>query len=1032
VAVVGRLDTGRVQVGSGYLISEGRVLTALHCIADKKTGRPARSLRVVRLSDGAEAAAEHAADASQGDAALLAVAEIPVRSEPPQFARVDRSRTKELRDCQAVGFPLWQLDPQDMQRNAAELHGTIRLTEDIESGLLVMRDPLLADVAIPRSTAAEDRAAGSPWGGLSGALVFHEGTALGIVIEHHPRKGRSAITIQPTQSFAVLLKMLGLPPSDELPLVGAPSLGDLVEVLAHSRLPRVDELDPYRLGVTASAFGNADTYGQHDQYVCRIADEQLAMALRPGRLVIVVGPSKVGKTRTAFEALRIHDDWSHAFLATPVARPRSALERLAGHIISGRDPLVIWLDDLHRFLPPSGKLSQATVSRLLDRPGPTVLLATLRSEQRERLRSDEGQLSREVRVVFDNATSIQLGSTRDDLGEQARASGAYPLLRSQSEGLAEVLAGAPELLRRYRDAAANDPLLYALVETGVDWSRCGLLRPIPESDLLVIAGETLEERRADLDADNDQLVKALREARKGMAAGGQVALLRSYRLPDGTRGYEAFDYLVAADDGQGNERVRPVAEATWRRFLDLATDEDATSIGYAAFDRRNIPIAVVGLRRAARAGDIQAQANLGVIPLMLDPPDDEEARTWATKAAQAGDSEGRYGLGILLLRLDPPDLEGARNWWTQAARADHTLAQFALGGLLLDRLDPPELLEAHMWWTRAAQAGLPAAQYKLGMLMAERFDPPDLEGARTWYTRAAEAGMTDAQFALGLLLYQRLNPPRVAEARIWWTRAAEAGDTDAQFSLGVLAERLDPPDLAAARTWYTQAAEAEHIDAQVNLGALLSARLDPPDLVGARTWWTRAAQAGVTDAQSNLAMLLAEWLDPPELAEARSWYTRAAKAGDIDSQVKLAFLLGDRLDPPDLAEAHIWATRAAQAGHHGAQLYLGLLLAERLDPPDLKAARIWYTQAAEAGYIPAQVYLGVLLAKQLDPPEPEAARAWWTRAAEAGDIEAQYNLGVLAEQLDPPDVEAARTWYSQAAQEGHIDARTALSRLEGT
>jgi tetratricopeptide (TPR) repeat protein len=243
VAVVADLDTGLVQIGSGYLVAERRVLTALHCTVDKSTGRQPRSLRVVRRSDGAEAPATPIAAAS--DVAVLTVGEGPAWAwatalEPPTFGRVDRDRAGELRDCEAVGFPLWQFDPQDQQRNAAELHGTIRVTEDVESGLLVMRDPLLSDVAAPGAATAEDRADGSPWGGLSGALVFHQGIGLGVVIEHHPRQGRSAITIMPVERFAAapadgdldsvpVATALGLPPADKLPLVEARPLPGLVD-----------------------------------------------------------------------------------------------------------------------------------------------------------------------------------------------------------------------------------------------------------------------------------------------------------------------------------------------------------------------------------------------------------------------------------------------------------------------------------------------------------------------------------------------------------------------------------------------------------------------------------------------------------------------------------------------------------------------------------------------------------------------------------------------------------------------------------
>ena len=569
------------------------------------------------------------------------------------------------------------------------------------------------------------------------------------------------------------------------------------------------EIDPYTLGTTPSEYGNAETYGQRDEYVPRTKDEPLAAALCPGRLVVLVGPSKTGKTRTALEVLRGHVDWGGALLAAPDPR---TLDQLAGHpALGSSDRLVIWLDDLPRFLPPVGELSQATISRLLDRLGPTVLLATLRAEQRELLRGPEGEPTREARMVLDHATSIELGSTREDPGEQARAAAVYPQVGSRPEGLAEILAGAPELLRRYRDTATADPLLHTLVQTCVDWTRCGLVRPIPEPDLLALARSALEESRPDLDPHDGEVDEALRKARKAIAGGGQVALLRTRRLP-GSRGYEAFDYLVAIDDGQGDERARPVAETTWQSFLERGTDEDAFYIGNAAYLRDNIPVAVAADRRAAEAGNIHAQSNLGF---------------------------------LLANRLDPPELAEARAWWTKAAEAGYTIAQLALGVVLAKELDPPELAEARTWLTRAAEAGLTEAQNNLGRLLASQLDPPELAEARTWLTRAAEAGLTEAQNSLGVLLASQLDPPELAEARTWLTRAAEAGDTEAQNNLGfLLASQLDPPELAEARTWLTRAAEAGDTEAQNNLGMLLAAGLDPPELAEARAWYTKAAKTG--------------------------------------------------------------------------------------------------------------------------------------------------------------------------------------------
>ena len=436
VAVVADLGAGRVQIGSGYLVRQRLVLTARHCTMDQKTGRPVRSLRVFRRSDAAEASARICVSPEGLDVALVEIDEdrgwpAPADLGPPRFGRVDRTRSGELHDCQAVGFPLWQVDSRDQQRNAAELHGTIRVTEDVESRRLVLRDPLLSDVSVPRTAAPQDGAADSPWGGLSGALVFYNDSALGVVVEHHPRQGGSAITILPVEEFATALaadaavsEWLGVSPARDLPLVGMSPLTGLVEVVLDGGLPRVAELNPYTLGATASIYGQADTYGADDPYVPRAKDGQLAAALRPRRLVVVIGPSKAGKTRTAFEVLREHEDWRGALLAVPT--PRSLVE-LAGHrALDGEDPLVVWLDDLQPFLPPAGELSQLTISELINRPGPTLLLATLRAEQRELLRGPADELSREVRMVLDNATSIELESTREDVEESKRAATMYP------------------------------------------------------------------------------------------------------------------------------------------------------------------------------------------------------------------------------------------------------------------------------------------------------------------------------------------------------------------------------------------------------------------------------------------------------------------------------------------------------------------------------------------------------------------------------------------------------------------------------
>ena len=222
-------------------------------------------------------------------------------------------------------------------------------------------------------------------------------------------------------------------------------LAGLVDVLDGDNLPLISDLNPYRLGATPTQFGDKDSYGHRDPYLPRArgeVDTRLRGALQPGRLVLVVGPSKAGKTRTAFEAAR--DRWPQARLLAPTPE---GLGRLVTHprVAVSEGPLMVWLDDLHRFLSITDPLTPARLAALFTRPGPTMVLATLRAEEQVRLTADTGELSRDTRQLLDDAadTTFELESTNQDPDEQAAAQAAYPAADLSTAGLAEQLAGAP-------------------------------------------------------------------------------------------------------------------------------------------------------------------------------------------------------------------------------------------------------------------------------------------------------------------------------------------------------------------------------------------------------------------------------------------------------------------------------------------------------------------------------------------------------------------------------------------------------------
>jgi TPR repeat protein len=387
-----------------------------------------------------------------------------------------------------------------------------------------------------------------------------------------------------------------------------------------------------------------------------------------------------------------------------------------------------------------------------------------------------------------------------------------------------------------------------------------------------------------MDPTSEDISANIALARTPPEDAGRVAALETVRLPDRTRGYLPFSYLVAADDGQTGE-PRPIPDDLWGEALKRADIDAAFSVSVAAYERHNTAAAVRASKQAATAGHTKAMVNLGVLLAeQVYPPKPEAARHWYEKAASAGDTWAMFNLGVLLAKGgNPPDLEQARRWYEQAAAAGDTKAMVNLGVLLADRLHPPDLEQARRWYEQAATAGHTGAAFNLGFLLAERTDPPDLEPTGHWYEQAAAAGHTGAMNGLGNLLAERVDPPDLTEARRWYEQAAAAGHTGAAFNLGsLLAERTDPPDLEQARRWYEQAASAELIGAMLNLGALLAARIDPPEPKKARAAWQKVINSRASSDDS--AALASAALALATLDALAGDMTRAAELLDLAEQ----------------------------------------------------------------------------------------------------------------------------------------------------
>ena len=302
--------------------------------------------------------------------------------------------------------------------------------------------------------------------------------------------------------------------------------------------------------------------------------------------------------------------------------------------------------------------------------------------------------------------------------------------------------------------------------------------------------------------------------------------------------------------------------------------------GYEAFRRGDHDAAHAAWLPLARAGDVDAQFNLGAL------------------------YENGFGVA--------PDADRAARWYREAATRRLGLAQVALARLRhADAIDddlvenPIELLES------AARRGSAEAQYELGVAYDRGLGVTQNHAtAAGWYQRAAEQGLAGAQYNLATLHDEGLGTARdAARAHGWYMRAAAAGEPRAMNNLGFLYERglNGPQDYGKAVLWYRRAARRGLAIAQGNLAALyyLGHGVER-DFEQAHRWYRAAAEQGDAVGQNGLGLLHANGLGVErDLVRAMAWFARAAESEDPAGADALAYRdrIGRLLSPRERAEA---------------------------------------------------------------------------------------------------------------------------------
>jgi TPR repeat protein len=767
--------------------------------------------------------------------------------------------------------------------------------------------PFDVDAAVPDDAAL--------WRGISGSAVRDEdGRLIAVVVKVHPDRQQRRLFVVPVAhlaqdpGFVRAARDVGLNPVVEDRFAPVWRCNVDCRALTQEGVPAAaaEVAEPAVFGVH-TAVAEDIRGGPLPEYLPRQCDAELDVACDESvsegrRLVLVVGDSAAGKSRSAAEAVHRHPTLGARRLVVPLLD--GGLNRLLDAV--SLDGTLVWLDDLDKHVARG--LDTATCHRLLDHYD-VVVVATIRARE---LLARGGDLrdpvwelltdtNRVRRIDVDAALS---GTELADARERFSDRGLLDAL-DHGIGLGEWLVAGPRLEQKLR--GATEPPR-ALVDTVVAWYRTGLKQPLPEDDLRrlwfanldIDLRERLEQRPV---SDREGLFRdACAWAREPLI----TRLLHEQALVTEQRdGYVANDYVVDRVVKRSDRPLVPVL--VWRLATDIALESFIAgnevrlwNVGVAAYGENAPDVAIRAMRTFASADDPNAMFNLGV---------------------------------LLQQRGDPEALAEAETWWRRAAQHDQPTAMFNLGALLQQRGDPEALAEAETWYRRAAQHDQPSAMVNLGLLLQQRGQAEALAEAETWYRRAADHDQTDALFNLGALLQQRGDSEALAEAETWYRRAAQRHDPDAMVGLGLLLEDQGTPDaVAEAEAWYRRAAEHDHPEAMVNLGVLLQQRGGPDASAEAETWYRRAAQHKDADAMHNLGVLLQQRGGPQELAEAETWYRQAAQHDHPDAMVDLGLLLGGRSRPDTSAETEPRHFHAPKHGHperrrrgHRAGLTLALL-----------------------------------------------------------------------------------------------------------
>ena len=587
----------------------------------------------------------------------------------------------------------------------------------------------------------------------------------------------------------------------------------------------VRDWDPFVLGVH-HAIRVGTPAARLPAYVERPHDGELATLIAPAlespraasQIIILVGGSSTGKTRTAYEAaLRYLPDWSMTFPAAA----EDLIAVLQASKVTRRT--VVWLNEAQAYL--SAPACAAALRRFLaDRPGQVIMLGTLWPAYRDEFTAvpasgqpDTYRHAREllstaaIVTVPDRFTSREITQARQMTGDPRLAAA---VAGSGTTGkVTQILAAGLELISRFDTA---DSYSRAVVVAAIDAARLGCSAPLPAGYLSQAAGSYLDdEARADPPADWWQCSLQYVTAKVRQA----VAMLVPVRLRPGlgeADGYRLADYLL--QHGLHARTAESVPRATWQALYETITDTgDRLALAFSAERYGYLRLACLFATQAAAEGDIAAADCLTRILSRAGHHEEAQHYECEVRSLRIRHATATGAMRRVQAALDRAEhAEAERRCasptsvpvpaWDEkpAGRREDKLREAASSGDLRKRIELSWLLheqrrtdEAVGLWLADALGGDCDAMLRLASILELA---GQLEEATTWAQRACADNTSYALIKLTTLLERQ---QRTAEAAAAWRSVAEQGDPHAMRELAFLLANTG--DTTQAERWHRHA-----------------------------------------------------------------------------------------------------------------------------------------------------------------------------------------------------------------------------------